>query len=200
MDRFKKLQPLVFSKISSEAMQPKRWINSLEKAFDVLECTDVQKLICDGYQLQNEAEVWWKATRPNLEAVHPNFTWDQFKEVFSKNYFPESFKDRKEAEVSTLVQGSKLVLNYQQQFKDLFHFTPEHIKGEASKSKKFEKVLKSGIGSILSVLDIQDYAQMVNKAKIMEDRLKEKATVVKTRQKDKKFKKFRLANQGILRI
>ncbi|XP_043717480.1 uncharacterized protein LOC122665396 [Telopea speciosissima] len=51
----------------------------------------------------------------------------------------------------------------------------EHMKGEASKTTKFEKGLKPEIGSILSVLDIQDYAQMVDKAKTTEDRLKEKA-------------------------
>ncbi|XP_043725652.1 uncharacterized protein LOC122672222 [Telopea speciosissima] len=131
---------------------------------------DAQKLICAGYQLQNEAEAWWKATKPNLEAVHPNPTREQFKEVFLKNYFPES---KKETEFFALVQGSKTVLDYQQQFED-FHFAPVHIKGEASKTKKFEKGLKPKIGSILSVLDIQDYAQMVDKAKTIEDKLKEK--------------------------
>ncbi|XP_043717476.1 uncharacterized protein LOC122665393 [Telopea speciosissima] len=137
---------------------------------------DAQKLICAGYQLQNEAEVWWKATKPNLEAIHPNPTWEQFKEVIFKNYFPKSLRDKKEAEFFAFVQGSKIMLDYQQQFEDLFHFAPKHMKGEASKTKKFEKGLKPKIGSMLSVLDIQDYTQMVDKAKTMEDRLKEKAT------------------------
>ncbi|XP_043705337.1 uncharacterized protein LOC122655187 [Telopea speciosissima] len=137
MERFKKLQPPTFSKLNFEAMQSERWISTLEKAFDVLECMDAQKLICARYQLQNEAEARWKATERNLEAAHPNPTREQFKEVFFKNYFPESFRNKKEAEFSALVQGSKIVLDYQQQFEDLFHFTPEHMKGEASKIKKF---------------------------------------------------------------
>ncbi|XP_043717620.1 uncharacterized protein LOC122665532 [Telopea speciosissima] len=178
MERFKKLHPATFSRIGPEAMEPERWINALEKAFAVLECTDAQKLICVGYQLQNEAEAWWKSTRPNLEATHPNPTWEQFKEVFFKNYFSESFRDKKEAEFSALVQGSKTVLDYQQQFEDLSHFAPEHMKGEASKTKKFEKGLKLEIGSILSVMDIQTYAQMVDKAKTIEDRLNEGTTVL----------------------
>ncbi|XP_043721052.1 uncharacterized protein LOC122668572 [Telopea speciosissima] len=124
-------------------------------------------------ELQNEAEAWWKATKPKLEAVHPNPTWEQLKEVFFKNYFPKSFRDKKEVEFSALVQGNKIVLDYQQQFKDLFHFAPKHMKGEASKTKKFEKGLKPEIGSILSVLNIQDYTPMVDKAKTMEDRLEE---------------------------
>ncbi|XP_043687709.1 uncharacterized protein LOC122638923 [Telopea speciosissima] len=163
MERFKKLQLPAFSKLNSEAMQSERWISALEKAFDVLECMDAQKLICVGYQLENETEAWWKATKPNLEAVHPNPTWEQ---------------DKKEAELSALVQGSKTMLDYKQQFEDLFHFALEHMKEEANKIKKFEKGLKLEIGSILSVLDIQDYTQMVDKAKTMEDRLKEEATAL----------------------
>ncbi|XP_043687621.1 uncharacterized protein LOC122638837 [Telopea speciosissima] len=89
MERFKKLQLPTFSKINAKAMQLERWIITLEKAFDVLECTDAQKLICAGYQLHDEAEAWWKATKPDLEAAHPNPTWEKFKEVCFKNYFPE---------------------------------------------------------------------------------------------------------------
>ncbi|XP_043717697.1 uncharacterized protein LOC122665607 [Telopea speciosissima] len=139
-------------------MEMEWWISASKKAFNVLKCTDVQKLICAGYELQNEAEAWWKATKPNLKTAHLNPIWEQFKEVFFKNYFPESFRERKEAEFSALVQGSKSVLDYQQRFEDLYHFSPEHPKGEVSKTKKFEKGLKPEIGSVLSVMDIRDYA------------------------------------------
>ncbi|XP_043705310.1 uncharacterized protein LOC122655150 [Telopea speciosissima] len=177
MERFKKLQPPSFSRIGTDPLQPKRWISALEKAFEVLECSDAQKLICARYQLQNEAEAWWKSTKPNLMMTHPNPTWDQFKEVFFGNFFPTSFRDGKEAEFVALTQESKLVLDYQQQFEDLFHFAPEHIRTEACKSKKFEKGLKPDIGAILVVHDIQSYAQMVGKAKTTEDRLKEKTLI-----------------------
>ncbi|XP_043702214.1 uncharacterized protein LOC122652512 [Telopea speciosissima] len=159
MEKFKKLHPPSFSKVESDSLQPKRWISALEKAFEVL-----------------ESAAWWKSARPNLEATHPDPTWDQFKEVFFKNYFPESLKDRKEAEFSVLTQGSKTVLEYQQRFEDLLHFAPDHLRNEVSKTKKFEKGLKPEIGAMLSIMEIETYARMVDKAKTVEDRLKEKAT------------------------
>ncbi|XP_043720932.1 uncharacterized protein LOC122668431 [Telopea speciosissima] len=176
MEKFKKLHPPSFSKVESDSLQPERWISALEKAFEVLECTNAQKLICAGYQLQNEAMAWSKSARPNLEATHPDPTWDQFKEVFFKNYFPESLRDRKEAEFSILTQGSKTVLEYQQRFEDLLHFAPDHLRNEASKTKKFEKGLKPKIGAMLSIMEIETYARMVDKAKTVEDRLKDKST------------------------
>ncbi|XP_043705519.1 uncharacterized protein LOC122655386 [Telopea speciosissima] len=166
MERFKKLQPSLFSNISSNPLQPKRWICAMERTFEVLECTDAQKLICAGFQLQDEAAAWWKSTKPNLEVTHPNPTWEQFKEAFFRNFFPESFRDEKEAEYVALTQGSRLVLDYQQQFKDLFHFAPEYLRNDAWKSKKFEKGLKPEISDMLAILDIQSYAQMVQKAKL----------------------------------
>ncbi|XP_043687646.1 uncharacterized protein LOC122638861 [Telopea speciosissima] len=158
MERFKKLQPFSFSKIDANPLQPERWINAMERIFEVLECTDAQKLICAGFQLQDEAAAWWKSTKPNLEVTHPNPTWEQFKEVFFENNFPESFRDEKEAEFTVLTQGSKSVLDYQQQFEDLFHFAPEHMRSNACKSKKFEKGLKPEISAMLAILDIQSYA------------------------------------------
>ncbi|XP_043699980.1 uncharacterized protein LOC122650649 [Telopea speciosissima] len=141
----------------------------MERIFEVLECTDAQKFICARFQLQDEAAAWWKSTKPNLEVTHPNSTWVQFKEVFFRNYFLESFRDEKEAKFMTLTQGSKLVLEYQQQFEDLFHFAPEYMRSDACKSKKFEKGLKPEISAMLAILDIQSYAQMVQKAKTVED-------------------------------
>ncbi|XP_043702038.1 uncharacterized protein LOC122652380 [Telopea speciosissima] len=176
MEKFKKLHPLSFSKVESDSLQPERWISALEKAFEVLECTNAQKLICAGYQLQNEAAAWWKSARPNLEATHPDPTLDQFKEVFFKNYFPESLRDRKEAEFSVLMQGSKTVLEFQQRFENLLHFASDHLRNEVSKTKKFEKGLKSEIGAMLSIMEIETYARMVDKAKTVEDRLKDKLT------------------------
>ncbi|XP_043717497.1 uncharacterized protein LOC122665412 [Telopea speciosissima] len=178
MEKFKKLHPPSFSKVKSDSLQPKRWISALKKAFEVLECTNAQKLICVGYQLQNEAAAWWKSARPNLEATHPDPTCDQFNKVFLKNYFLESLKDRKEAEFSVFTQGSKTVLEYQQRFEDLLHFAPDHLRNEASKTKKFEKGLKPKIRAMLSIMEIETYARMVDKAKTVEDRLKDKSTAL----------------------
>ncbi|XP_043693054.1 uncharacterized protein LOC122643503 [Telopea speciosissima] len=151
MEKFKKLQPSSFSKIGTDALQPERWISAI---FEVLECTDAQKIICAGFQLQDEAAAWWKSTKANLEVIHPNPTWEQFKEAFFENFFLESFRDEKEAEFAALTQGLGLVLDYQQQFKDLFHFAPVHIRSDACKAKKFEKGLKPDIGAMLAILDI----------------------------------------------
>ncbi|XP_043717528.1 uncharacterized protein LOC122665443 [Telopea speciosissima] len=51
------------------------------------------------------------------------------------------------------------------------------MRSDACKSKKFEKGLKPKISAMMAILDIQSYAQMVQKAKTVDDQLKEKTLV-----------------------
>ncbi|ROV58902.1 hypothetical protein EGO58_11815, partial [Limosilactobacillus reuteri] len=62
VESFKRYLPLVFSKVGSDPLEPDQWIQELEKIFEVLECTDAQKLICAGLQLKKEANSWWQAS------------------------------------------------------------------------------------------------------------------------------------------
>ncbi|XP_043696602.1 uncharacterized protein LOC122647217 [Telopea speciosissima] len=93
-----------------------------------------------------------------------------FKEAFFENYFPESFQERKATEFTKVSQGAKSVLEYQQKFEELFHFTPPHLKTDIEKGKRFKKGLRPGISSILSSHGPQNYAKMVQVAKTIEDR------------------------------
>ncbi|XP_042487045.1 uncharacterized protein LOC122067277 [Macadamia integrifolia] len=142
VESFKRHLPLIFPKVGSDPLEPDRWIQELEKIFEIVECTESQKLIYAGLQLRNEADSWWKATKPILLATHPEPTWEQFKEMFLSNYYPSSFRDRKATEFSSLIQGNKSVFEYQQQFEELFYFTPPNIKTAKEKAKKFLKGLK----------------------------------------------------------
>ncbi|XP_056172130.1 cysteine-rich receptor-like protein kinase 25 [Syzygium oleosum] len=63
------------------------WIEELEKAFDVLGCTDEEKVTLAVYQLQGNANDWWKATRGRVFPVNTVQTWAMFVETF--NVCPE---------------------------------------------------------------------------------------------------------------
>ncbi|XP_042488375.1 uncharacterized protein LOC122068581 [Macadamia integrifolia] len=157
MEKFQKYRHPYFSCVSSDPLAPSKWVEGVKKAVAVLGCSDELKIMCATYQLQNEAHSWWKDTRPILLATHPHPTWDQFVEAFYGNYFPISVRDRNESEFMALVQGPKSVLEYQQQFEDLYYFAPEHMKNESAKVKKFEK----GIGAMLVAHRLQNYADVV---------------------------------------
>ncbi|XP_043717508.1 uncharacterized protein LOC122665424 [Telopea speciosissima] len=142
----------------------------MEKTFTMVGCKEECKIRCAAYMLKGEVDDWWRSTKPNLLVAHPNLTWEQFKDAFFENYFSESFRERKATEFTKVSQGAKSVLEYQQNFKELFHFAPPHLKTDIEKGKRFEKALRLGISSILSSHGPQNYAKMGQIAKTIEDR------------------------------
>ncbi|XP_043714666.1 uncharacterized protein LOC122663020 [Telopea speciosissima] len=196
MERFLKIQPLIFAGISRDTLQPVKWVKEMEKAFKFLGCTDEQKLVCAGYKLQYEAEAWWETTRPILEAAHPVLSWEVFKEAFFGNYFPTSVRKKKEIELAELTQGPKSVLEYQQKFEELFFFAPPHLNNDEVKPQKFEDGLKPQIASIMFPRVNQGYSETVQMAKKIEDKQRDAYHVSQTSNKraapffDRGFNKF----------
>ncbi|XP_043694198.1 uncharacterized protein LOC122644894 [Telopea speciosissima] len=121
----------------------------MEKIFDLLGCTDEQRITCAGFQLEGEAEAWWKYEHETLMTIYPKLSWDQFKVAFYENYFPKNFREKKEAEFMSLVQGMKSVIEYQQKYEELHYFTPPHLWDDQGKASRFERGLRNSIGAIV---------------------------------------------------
>ena len=65
------------------------WFIQVEKVLEVMEITsDTTKIRLATFQLEGEAEVWWKWARTSrdLEAM----TWAEFQELFMGKYFPDT--------------------------------------------------------------------------------------------------------------
>ena len=56
VESFKKYMPPIFTKVGNDPLEPDRWFQELKKVFDIVECTEAQKLICVKLQLRNEAD------------------------------------------------------------------------------------------------------------------------------------------------
>ncbi|XP_043710223.1 uncharacterized protein LOC122659140 [Telopea speciosissima] len=170
VERFQKLKPRTFAGLSDDLLLPSKWVQQMEKIFDFLGCTGEQRIACGGFQLEGDAEAWWKSTRPNLMALHPNLTWDQFKTAFYENYFPRNFREKKEAEFMSLVQGSKSVQEYQQKYEELHHFAPPYLRDDQGKASRFERGMRNTVGAIVLSYNLQRYTAVVQMAKSIEDR------------------------------
>ncbi|XP_056175570.1 uncharacterized protein LOC115666992 [Syzygium oleosum] len=79
-----------------------RWVEELEKAFEVLRCTEQEKVTLALYQLQENANDWWKATRGRVFPEGVAQTWATFIESFYGKYFSDSARERKIAEFMRL--------------------------------------------------------------------------------------------------
>ncbi|XP_056161226.1 uncharacterized protein LOC130135638 [Syzygium oleosum] len=123
VEQFLKLKPTRFDGRGDTEATP-RWVEELEKAFEVLGCTEEEKVTLAVYQLQDNASHWWRATRSQVFPTGTIPTWTIFTETFISKYFSKSAREQKLAEFMRLCQGQMSVDQYEAEFARLSKFAP----------------------------------------------------------------------------
>ena len=113
-EQFKKLNPSVF-KGEFDPIVAESWTLDLEKYFNVLNCSETQKVMFVTFMLGGKAEHWWSMEKRILGNEEP-LVWDKFKEVFFKKYFTKSVRHQKESEFIQLRQSNMTVAEYETKF------------------------------------------------------------------------------------
>ena len=90
LQRFRAHHPLTF-KGGGDPMVADHWFMQIEKVLEAMEITsDATRIRLVAFQLEGEAQVWWKWARTyrDLEVM----TLVEFQELFMGTYFPETAK------------------------------------------------------------------------------------------------------------
>ena len=108
----------------------------VEKVLEAMEITsDVTKIRLAAFQLEGEAQVWWKWARTSidLEAM----TWAEFQELFMGKYFPYTARHAKAQEFLELKQGTMTVMDYVARFPELARFADDYMATDMTKVRRF---------------------------------------------------------------
>ena len=81
MEKFRRLNPPVF-KGDDRPSAMDGWVREMEKIFQVIQCTDGEKVDLATYMLQDRADVWWQATKRNTFAGRQVVGWQEFVREF----------------------------------------------------------------------------------------------------------------------
>jgi hypothetical protein len=152
------------------------WLNDVEELLATLGCTNEQKVAYAAYKLTGEAKRWWQDKKVVLVAdlgSETAISWEVFKHEFNRHFFPRVVQEAKAREFLDLVQGGMSVIEYTMKFLQLSRFGLYLILTEEKKAKKFERGLNSCIRIMMSCFNIRDFSQLVDKASIYEESLKE---------------------------
>ena len=120
------------------------WFMQVEKVLEAMEITsDATKIILAAFQLEGEAQVWWKWARTSrdLEAM----TWAEFQELFMGKYFPDITRHAKAQEFLELKKGAMTVMDYVDRFTKLARFADDYVATYMAKVRRFENGLKLSI-------------------------------------------------------
>jgi len=98
IEQFRKMGPPSFLG-NPDPTEAETWIMQMEKIFDMVGCTEVQKVYFASFKLKGEAEQWWRSTKKTLPLEEDEIlTWTIFLDAFYEKYFPKSVWDEKEVE------------------------------------------------------------------------------------------------------
>ncbi|XP_022895365.1 uncharacterized protein LOC111409559 [Olea europaea var. sylvestris] len=135
-------------------------------------CTDAQKVSCAEFMLVGAAGHWWEsASRTRTEAQQCAMTWAQFKEEVMTKYFPQSLRDRREAEFLQLKQGNMSLDEYERKFEQLSRYATHLVDTEPKKARRFELGLSPEIGGIMESHHTTTYSEVLQRAQSISDRL-----------------------------
>ena len=113
------------------------WIEANEEIFQMMGCTEEQRVSYSAFLLKDCAKDWWKAH----QRAHPEgVIWAEFKREFTER-FPKSFRDAKVEEFYRLEQGDFSVPEYEKKFSELIRLVPFFAENEQEKINRLWQVL-----------------------------------------------------------
>ncbi|XP_020963904.1 uncharacterized protein LOC110265309 [Arachis ipaensis] len=117
-----------------------------------------------GTLVATDADNWFRAIERSLRAQHVSE---------GQHYFPRAARDAKEMELMQLKQGNTTVAEYARKFDDLCRFSKicqgNPADFEEWKCLKFEGGLREDLMSSVVPLEIRNFAELVNKCKLVEE-------------------------------
>ncbi|XP_040365116.1 uncharacterized protein LOC121048850 [Rosa chinensis] len=162
---FRKAKPPIF-KGTLDPMVAEEWLLQMKRSMNNQRIPDDLKVTIACTYLEGQAYHWWESvmTTSDTEIL----AWAAFEEIFLEKYFPDTVKQAKAKEFMFLSKGEMTVAEYQGKFEELMRFSPGIIPNEAAKAKKFEDGLNPEIREKVSILKLQKYSEVVDRALIAE--------------------------------
>ncbi|KAL3730459.1 hypothetical protein ACJRO7_027472 [Eucalyptus globulus] len=175
VEQFLKLNPPRFTGAGDPEITS-LWIHDLEKAFALLMCNEEEKVVLAVYQLQGNANTWWRATKGTIfpEGVVP--VWNSFLRAFNSKYFSSSAREQKMEELQRLCQGMLTIDQYEAKFAELFQYAPRLIDDPEDKARWFKNGLRPELRNPLVPFDLKDYNEVYGQAQLIERNLSEQTT------------------------
>jgi hypothetical protein len=153
-------------------MDEEDWLKVVEKKLVIAQCTDHEKVLFAAHQLYGTAANWWE-TYYNAHVNVDTITWNEFKACFRTHYVPSGTMKLKKKEFIDLKQGGMTVNEYLNSFIQLSRYAPDDINMEEKKQDMFLNGLNDDIQLQLLNTDYANFQHMLDKAIVIENRIKE---------------------------
>ncbi|XP_049364359.1 uncharacterized protein LOC125829149 [Solanum verrucosum] len=140
-----------------------QWLDRMERVFEQIECSDVEKFKYVISLLQKDVYDWWVSVL-NAKVKPPILTWADFLKEFRMKYVPPAYCDAKKKEFLNIRQRGMFIVQYEQEFLRLSRYASGIIKEEKDKRRKFENGLNDSIRKNVAILQHEKFCKLVSAA------------------------------------
>ncbi|XP_077248532.1 uncharacterized protein LOC143888109 [Tasmannia lanceolata] len=164
--QFRDYRPSEFTGVG-DPLVADHWILEVEGIFEVMECSDIQKIRLATFLLKDQAGVWWRSLLQNYPYAK-NETWTEFKVRFNNQFFPNHVKRELASQFASLKQGSLTVAQYGAKFRQLSRYAPGYASTEEDKVSKFVDNLRPSLMAKVVLHEPQTLVEACAKAEMAE--------------------------------
>jgi hypothetical protein len=168
---FLRTRPTTFSQ-AKDPLEAKDWLKGVEKKLMIAQWTDREKVLFAVHQLFGMTANWWE-TYCNTHVDVDSITWNKFKAHFRNHYVTRGTMKLKKKEFTDLKQSGMTVNEYLNSFIQLSRYTTEDINTYKKKQNMFLEGLNDDIQFQLLNTEYANFQHMVDKAIVIESKLKE---------------------------
>jgi hypothetical protein len=168
---FLRTRPTTFSQ-AKDPMDAEEWLKGVEKKLMIAQCTDREKVLFATHQLYGTAANWWETycnTHVNVDTI----TWNEFMARFRTHYVLRGTMKLKRKEFADLKQSGVIVNEYLNSFIQSSRYAPDDISTYKKKQDMFLNGLNDDIQFQLLNTDYADFQHMVDKAIVIENKIRE---------------------------
>ncbi|XP_020106573.1 uncharacterized protein LOC109722831 [Ananas comosus] len=161
---FKKFDPPTFDGEDTDPWTVESWIDSIESIFEDLYTVERDKVRLAVHCLQRSVKTWWKGIKQNRSPSLPPMTWQEFREVITSVYFPDSEKRKLRDRFQNLRQGDRSVREYEREFSRLVNWVPGVVQDDKDRADCFVRGLQPDIFKAVHNLKLQTFAEVLDRA------------------------------------
>nr|CAD1843459.1 unnamed protein product [Ananas comosus var. bracteatus] len=143
---FRKFDPPRFNGLSVESRVVEAWVRALEKLFEDLYIPERDRVHLVVHCLEGDAHSSWLRTRTDR---FENLTWEEFRGMLYRAYFPNSVKKKFENDLKRMRQEDRSVQEYVREFVQVLNCVPSAVRDEQCKAYLIERGLRSEIYQFL---------------------------------------------------
>ncbi|XP_016705503.1 uncharacterized protein [Gossypium hirsutum] len=125
-----------------------------------------ESLVCVVSLLQEETYIWWESVIQSIPEEQVN--WEFFQREFQKKYLGETYMEDRKHEFLMLKQRDMSVVDYKWEFLRLSRYATEFVPTEADRCKRLLRGLRDEFQLQLMPLRITEFADLVERAKMIE--------------------------------